>query len=57
MIIDSFFLLDILLNFRTAYFDDERRLIYDPRVLFWRYLKGWFLFDLISTVPIDELFQ
>ncbi|RLN59776.1 hypothetical protein BBJ28_00003689 [Nothophytophthora sp. Chile5] len=55
--IDSFFFLDILLNFRTAYFDDERRLIYDPRVLFWRYAKGWFLLDFISTVPIDELFQ
>ncbi|KAL4177142.1 hypothetical protein KRP22_002078 [Phytophthora ramorum] len=57
MIIDGFFLTDIVLNFRTAYFDDERRLIYDPRVLFWRYAKGWFLLDLISTVPIDELFQ
>jgi len=57
MIIDGFFFFDILLNFRTAYFDDERKLIYDPRVLFWRYAKGWFLLDLISTVPIDELFQ
>ncbi|KAE9052157.1 hypothetical protein PR001_g784 [Phytophthora rubi] len=57
MIIDGFFLVDILLNFRTAYFDEERRLIYDPRALFWRYTKGWFLLDLISTVPIDELFQ
>lgn len=33
MIIDGFFLVDILLNFRTAYFDDERRLIYDPKAL------------------------
>lgn len=57
MIIDGFFLVDILLNFRTAYFDDERKLIYEPRALFWRYAKGWFLLDLISTVPIDELFQ
>ncbi|KAG6953200.1 hypothetical protein JG688_00012988 [Phytophthora aleatoria] len=57
MIIDGFFLVDILLNFRTAYFDDERKLIYDPCTLFWRYAKGWFLLDLISTVPIDELFQ
>ncbi|ETL82606.1 hypothetical protein L917_17249 [Phytophthora nicotianae] len=57
MIIDGFFFVDILLNFRTAYFDDERKLIYDPRTLFWKYAKGWFLLDLISTVPIDELFQ
>ncbi|KAG1696183.1 hypothetical protein DVH05_018716 [Phytophthora capsici] len=57
MIIDSFFLMDILVNFRTAYFDEERKLIYDPHALFWKYAKGWFLLDLISTVPIDELFQ
>ncbi|GMF41997.1 unnamed protein product [Phytophthora fragariaefolia] len=57
MIIDGFFLVDIVINFRTAYFDEERRLIYDPRTLFWRYAKGWFVLDLISTVPIDELFQ
>ncbi|KAG7387073.1 Potassium voltage-gated channel sub H member 4 [Phytophthora pseudosyringae] len=57
MIIDGFFLVDILLNFRTAYFDEERKLIYEPRALFWRYVKGWFILDLISTVPIDELFQ
>lgn len=57
MIIDGFFLVDILLNFRTAFFDDERKLIYEPRILFWRYARGWFLLDLISTVPIDELFQ
>ncbi|KAL7685036.1 putative potassium channel, voltage-dependent, EAG/ELK/ERG, rmlC-like jelly roll [Plasmopara halstedii] len=57
MTIDGFFLVDILVNFRTAYFDDERKLIYEPRTLFWRYAKGWFLLDLISTVPIDELFR
>ncbi|KAL3667215.1 hypothetical protein V7S43_007450 [Phytophthora oleae] len=57
MIIDSFFFMDILVNFRTAYFDEERKLIYDPHALFWRYAKGWFLLDLVSTVPIDELFQ
>ncbi|KAJ8552164.1 hypothetical protein ON010_g10382 [Phytophthora cinnamomi] len=57
MSIDGFFFVDILLNFRTAYFDDERKLIYEPRALFWRYVKGWFFLDLISTVPIDELFQ
>ncbi|KAL3658207.1 hypothetical protein V7S43_016837 [Phytophthora oleae] len=58
VIIDSFFfLMGILVNFRTASFDEERILIYDPHALFWKYAKGWFLLDLISTVPIDELFQ
>ncbi|KAL3667750.1 hypothetical protein V7S43_007303 [Phytophthora oleae] len=58
MIIDSFFfLMDILVNCRTASFDEERILIYDPHALFWKYAKNWFLLGLISTVPIDELFQ
>jgi hypothetical protein len=54
-IIDGFFMIDIVLNFRTAFFNEERLLVFDPRVIFWRYAKSWFLVDLVSTVPIDEL--
>lgn len=54
-VIDGFFFVDIALNFRTAFFNEERLLISDPRAIFWRYAKGWFLVDLVSTVPIDEL--
>lgn len=54
-IIDGFFMMDIVLNFRTAFFNEERLLVFDPRVIFWRYAKSWFLVDLVSTVPIDEL--
>lgn len=53
--IDGFFMFDILLNFRTAFFNEERLLVHNPRTIFWRYFKGWFVIDLVSTVPIDEL--
>jgi hypothetical protein len=40
-----FFSLDMLVNFRTGYFDLLGNLV--------RYLKGWFLVDLLSTIPVD----
>lgn len=55
LIIDGFFLMDILINFRTAYFNDDRVLIINRRKIFWRYAKGWFIFDLTSSIPIDEV--
>ncbi|GLD92712.1 hypothetical protein PINS_up001291 [Pythium insidiosum] len=53
--IDGFFAFDILVNMRTAFFDDERTLIFDARHIFWRYAKGWLLLDVLSTMPIDEI--
>lgn len=55
LVVDGFFLFDIVLNFRTAYFNDDRVLIINPRKIFWRYAKSWFLFDLTSSIPIDEI--
>ncbi len=46
MSIDVFFFVDILFNFRTAYFNEERILIYDVKVITLRYIKGWLFFDL-----------
>ncbi|KAJ0410700.1 hypothetical protein ATCC90586_008285 [Pythium insidiosum] len=53
--IDGFFACDIVVNLRTAFFDDERTLIFDARHIFWRYAKGWLVLDLVSTIPIDEI--
>ncbi|KAF1329138.1 Voltagegated ion channel, partial [Globisporangium splendens] len=50
--IDGLFFLDILLNFRTAFFNDEKMLIYNASVICKKYAKGWFVPDLISTIPL-----
>lgn len=55
LIIDGLFFLDIILNFRTAFYDEEKMLVYDKRTIMVRYAKGWFIVDFISTVPFDEL--
>lgn len=53
--IDSFFLLDIFISFRTAFFNEEKILIYDSRVIMRKYARSWFVPDLISTIPFDDI--
>lgn len=54
-IIDFLFLLDMIINFRTAYVDDYGDEITDPRKIAINYLKFYFWMDLIATIPIDDL--
>ena len=49
------FAMDIVLNFRTGYVKDGL-VVMDPRKIAHRYLRTWFLVDVISTVPWDWLF-
>ena len=55
MIFNIVFVLDIVLNFRTAVKLDGV-LIEDPRKIRNAYLKSWFLIDFLSTIPIDLIF-
>ncbi len=55
--VDCVFLIDIILNFRTAYFiHDNRasqRLVSDGKAIALRYVRSWFFFDLAGSVPLD----
>jgi hypothetical protein len=52
---DIFFGLDMLVNFRTPFFDHSSgELVVDPGAIRRRYLGGWFAIDFFSTVPLDE---
>ena len=51
-IIDTFFLIDIILNFYTAYFNGEGVLITDYSAIAKNYLKTWFS-DFFATFPLD----
>lgn len=55
LVIDGFFFLDILISFRTAYVNDEKILIHDAKVIRRKYVRGWFLPDVISTIPFDDI--
>ena len=55
LFIDFCFAVDIFLNFNTAYFEKGR--IHDSRKEIWiRYLKTWFLLDLITMLPYQQLY-
>lgn len=47
--------MDILISFDTAIVGVEDELVTDRRLIAKDYLKGWFLIDLLSTVPIDKI--
>ncbi|KDO25671.1 hypothetical protein SPRG_08970 [Saprolegnia parasitica CBS 223.65] len=52
--IDVFFGVDILLTLRLAFVDPRSGVVVrDPRDIARRYLRGWFLFDVLVTLPWD----
>ncbi|KAM9310910.1 potassium/sodium hyperpolarization-activated cyclic nucleotide-gated channel 4 [Gastrophryne carolinensis] len=54
---DTFFLVDLVLNFRTGIVvEDNTEIILEPQRIKIRYLKSWFLVDFISSIPVDYIF-
>tara|TARA_B100000795_G_C22736724_1_gene413620 strand:- start:36 stop:1091 length:1056 start_codon:yes stop_codon:yes gene_type:complete len=51
--VDVTFALDMVLNFFTGYHIEGGSLIKNKCFIATKYLKGWFVIDLFSTVPID----
>lgn len=52
----SLFALDILINFRTTYYDEQQAEIVDSRMIMRNYLKNYnFYIDVVSTIPVSEI--
>jgi len=47
------FAIDIIVNFYSPYKNKEDEWITDPSKIKRHYLRGWFMYDLISTIPVD----
>ena len=56
-IMDSFFIIDIVINFITALENEQGELITNRKLVAWIYLKGWFWIDFISCAPIELIFN
>lgn len=55
-LIDFVFLLDIVVNFRTTFYDSETGdEVYDVKRTSRMYLRGRFTVDLLSTIPFDTV--
>jgi hypothetical protein len=50
VVVDAFFLVDIILHTNTAFWDDSGLLVISRRAIFTRYASTWLLWDLASTV-------
>ena len=54
-IIDSLFILDVIINFNTGFYDVST-LITDRKAIAIDYLKFWVWIDLISSIPYTWIF-
>jgi hypothetical protein len=44
---------DIILEFRTTYYNEENELIVDKRTIAARYMRFWFPVDVAATIPFE----
>jgi hypothetical protein len=54
-VVDAFFWCDLFSNFRVAYIDDTATMIRDGPKIATHYLSTWFLIDLLSCIPFDQI--
>lgn len=58
VIVEFVFIVDIIIRFFVTYKDEENQVIvYDKKLIAVHYLKTSFIFDLISTIPLDFILQ
>ena len=55
MFIELINIMDIFISFCRGYYNFEEQLIYRKRKIIKHYLGEWFLFDLISAIPVYSL--
>jgi len=57
LVITAMYLTDILLNFRTGLIDQSTQLVnLDTEIIARKYACGWFMVDVLSTIPFDLIF-
>lgn len=50
------FLVDILVIFNSAYYDDDFNLVTSRKTIAQQYLTGWFFIDFFAIIPFDQFF-
>ena len=54
-VVDCFFFMDIILDFFMAYYTEHNELVTDRSKIIKRYLKTWFLIDVVGCFPTHLL--
>ncbi|XP_041858169.1 potassium voltage-gated channel subfamily H member 7-like [Melanotaenia boesemani] len=55
LMVDIMFIIDILINFRTTYVNQNEEVVSHPGKIAIHYFKGWFLIDMVAAIPFDLL--
>ncbi|XP_077584360.1 potassium channel, voltage gated eag related subfamily H, member 7b [Stigmatopora nigra] len=55
LIVDIMFIIDILINFRTTYVNQNEEVVSHAAKIAIHYFKGWFLIDMVAAIPFDLL--
>jgi hypothetical protein len=55
LMIDICFLIDIVKNFNTGFINQDDVVVMDRPSVIKNYVKGWFLIDLMSSIPIERI--
>ena len=53
--VDVLFIVDIVINLRTTYVDQNDEVVTQPSRIAKHYIKGWFPIDLFAAIPFDLL--
>merc|ERR1712167_48862 len=54
-IVDTFFSMDMVLQFFLMTQDENGRYIKSQREVAWRYITSWFVIDFLSVLPFDVI--
>ncbi|XP_045027334.1 potassium voltage-gated channel subfamily H member 6 isoform X5 [Daphnia magna] len=55
LLVDVMFIIDILINFRTTFVNNNDEVVSHPGKIAVHYFRGWFLIDLVAAIPFDLL--
>lgn len=55
LMVDVLFIVDIVINLRTTYVDQNDEVVTQPSRIAKHYIKGWFSIDLFAAIPFDLL--
>ena len=56
-VVDLLFLIDIILNFNVAIYNDDYDIVHERAAVTWNYLSGWFIVDFTSIIPFELMFS
>ena len=52
VVVDVYFFIDICLNFRTPFVDEQGRMVYTGKAMARNYIRGWFIIDVSSCASL-----